>query len=492
MSPPHDEREGANSEGNGGLARRFLVGGLYVGFGSWTASLLNFAINLGVARLLGPEVWGFYAFVFAINEFLNIVGAFSISAALIQAPETSQRHQDTATAISALLGAVALIGAAAVASWLYGHHSPMAAWFLVILGVTRLIELVGSIPYAILERALEYRAVALIAWVSTVLPALAALALAWFGAGAWSLLTQHFLVSFMILVLAGLRSSYRFRGAVDREVAGKLMHFSRSVFVARSLEIGMERADRFAIGAAFGDLKLGLYNQARTLSESGYIAARPVTQLAFNLYSRLQDDPPRLARGFSLVNHFLVRLLFLGVATLLVYPQQTIRLLLGDDWLGAAPILGWLALYAGFFPLFENLKWLLYGRGMAARVVWLRLVQLLLFLLGIALAIALDDVHVVAMTLLWTVLLGVVLAWRMNGELLRGTLGPIFLGPCLVLAATVALFWLPPVAERLALLPFWLLPFLPPAVYAGLTLLAERTSLLRELRLLAGLLRAES
>ena len=73
-------------------------------------------------------------------------------------------------------------------------------------------------------------------------------------------------VGLVIFVLAGVTSGYRFRGAVDREVAGKLMHFSRSVFLARSLEIGMERADRFAIGAAFGDLKLGLYNHARTLS----------------------------------------------------------------------------------------------------------------------------------------------------------------------------------------------------------------------------------
>ena len=55
-----------------------------------------------VARLRGPAEFGVYAFCFAINEFINIVGAFSFGMALIQAREARQSDYDTAFAAYAV------------------------------------------------------------------------------------------------------------------------------------------------------------------------------------------------------------------------------------------------------------------------------------------------------------------------------------------------------------------------------------------------------
>src|SRR5262245_32697872 len=97
------------------LGSRFLKGTFQVGGANWAAYALNFALSLALARLLGPEAFGFYAFVFAGNELLNIVTAFSVQLAVLQSREESQDLYDAALALSAALGGAALL-AAAVAS----------------------------------------------------------------------------------------------------------------------------------------------------------------------------------------------------------------------------------------------------------------------------------------------------------------------------------------------------------------------------------------
>ena len=56
----------------GGLGRRFLVGGLYVGLGNWGVTLLRFGSNIALARLLGPELLGFYAFALLFKDFRQL------------------------------------------------------------------------------------------------------------------------------------------------------------------------------------------------------------------------------------------------------------------------------------------------------------------------------------------------------------------------------------------------------------------------------------
>ena len=107
MSGPEPSSDPPRSDG---LGRRFVLGSFYLGVGQWASMIFNFATTLVIARILGPADFGLYAFVFAINAFINIVGAFSLNIALIQAKEASENLFDTAFAICAVLGAIGLAG----------------------------------------------------------------------------------------------------------------------------------------------------------------------------------------------------------------------------------------------------------------------------------------------------------------------------------------------------------------------------------------------
>ena len=471
------------------LARRFVLGSVYLGAGSWLAYLLNFGMQIAIARLLGPSAFGLYAFCFAINEFLNIVGAFSLNFALIQSREESQSHYDTAFAICAGLGGLGLLLAACVAPILGAARSSEAAWILVVMAFARIPRLLSQVSEAHLERALRYGALSVSTTLASVLPNVVAVGLAWIGLGAWSLALRDLLMTSLLLVMTLLWSGYRFRARVERRSWNELMSFSRPMFVSRGLEIAIERLDSLAVGALLGNTATALYHQARFLSEAGFVATRPVERTSFNVYARLQDDPVRLARAYALVNYFLVRVMLAGAAVLLIFPAETVRLLLGEEWAEVAPILRWLALYAGLLPLFHNVKVLFHGLGRVGLMVRVRIVQAVFFSGAVLAATLAGSTRGVAAGLLVTTLLGLALAWRQAARLVDVAPLRLLAMPLLLLVACAGLFAALHAAGVLAWVPWAMRPFLPPLVYLLGILAVEQETLIGELRYLAGQLR---
>jgi PST family polysaccharide transporter len=471
------------------LGARFLKGSFYLGAGNWFAYALNFALSLVLARLLGPDAFGFYAFVFAVNELLNIVTGFSIPLAVLQAREESQELYDTSLALSAAFGAVALVGAAILAPFLAAARGADAAWFILGFGIFRILTLLGQVYWAKLERGLHYGTVAVLNLVSSSLPNLLAVAAAWVGAGVWSLFARDGGVAVLTFALGWLVSDHRFRGKVRRVAVARIMDFAKPMFAARSIEIAMVRADRIAVGAWLGDRWLGLYDRSVFLAETGALALRPVSQLAFNLYARLQEDPRRLARAQELLSFGIARLSLAGALALAVFPEATIHLLLGPDFVDAAPILRWLAVYSAVLPLAENLKALLLARGRARAHAWIRVTQLAVLAPGIVLAARAGRPAGVAAVLDAAWVLGALLAWWAVRDAAPG-LGRILVRPLAAAAAVGAAFAGAEAAGLLTAAPFFALPFLPPVAFAALLAVVDRGHLLAELRYLRDQLRA--
>ena len=94
-----------------------------MGGGQLFSNAANLAMQVVIARLLGPAEFGIYAFCFAVNEFIEILGAFSLSYALIHAEDARQEDLDTAFAISLGLGLAGIGVAAVLMPWIGAERS---------------------------------------------------------------------------------------------------------------------------------------------------------------------------------------------------------------------------------------------------------------------------------------------------------------------------------------------------------------------------------
>ena len=470
---------------SGGLGRRFARGALYVGAANWITYVVNFAIAILVARILGPEEYGVYAFVVAINEFVNIVNGMAVAPALVQSREESRELYDTGYAISFGQGVVGLLIALMIVPF-YLDEGTDVAWFIVLLGVARFGVLLADVVTARLDRQVRYGAIAAIQLATRSLPNLLCLALAWWGFEAWSLIIRDLLVAFVPLLLTHITAGWWFSGHVTRDAFRTILAYSGPMLFARTADLVLVRADRLVVASLLGTRAVGLYHQARFVADAGLLATTPVSRVTFNVYSRLQDEPERLARAFALVNFCVIRGFFAFGAVLLVVPDTLVWLLLGEEWAEVAPLLRALGVYAAVGPLLQNMFILLYARAAIWDGVKTRLVQLAVLLPGMVIAALLGSLEGVAWAFLASNLAAIASCWWSSRELLRGTAWPIFGVPTLALAATSAAW--PTLGPWLAGLPEWLIPVGPPLLFTALVVLAERQRLFNEIRYLRSLL----
>jgi PST family polysaccharide transporter len=471
------------SEG-GGLGRRFLVGTAQLGIGTTAVSMLNLVVGVLLARWLGPEQFGLFAFVFGISELLGIVGAVSLGAGLIQAREATRELYDTASVILGGLGLVALLVAVLLAPWLSHMRGSEAAWFLIVLGLSRVLRLVSQVPRARLERSLRYGRITTLSVIETGVPSLTALALAFFGMGAWALVVREVLVSTLTFVLESAASGHRLRLRAHRAESRQLMDFARPMFVARSIDILVERVDRVAVGSFLGNTPAGLLDRGRFLADIGLYVMRPIERTALNLLSRLQDDPARLSRAYEIIHYFLVRLMFLGAIVLVLTPVETLRLVLGEEWVGAAPALRLLGLHAAVHPIYSLIKVLVIARNRVARIARISVVQAAILIPGTSCAAWLGSLAgvagVVALSTWTGALLGVLASRDLAALSYRRSLGV----PLGVATATAVLLLALDELVGPAAMPWAVRPFAVAAAFGLGVLALEHRMLLAELRYL--------
>jgi PST family polysaccharide transporter len=466
------------------MAGRFARGAVVIAAANWTVQAINLVAGLWVARLLGPEAFGLYAFVVAVDEFISIVKGLSVGPSLVQFQEESDSLYDSGYALSFAQGVIGLVIAAAVAPLLLHERGADAAWIIIVLGFARLGLLVSDTVTARLDRHLRYGVGAAIMLVSRVVASALCVLLAYRGWEAWSLAIRDLMVGVVPVFLVHAATRYRYRGLVDRESLKRIFAFAGPFFVARTLDTFVQRLDRLVVGWMFGNTGIGLYDRSRFVSDFGPLAATPVTRVTFNMYSRLQDDPARLARAFALVNFFVVRVFLAWAVVLIAYPADTLRLLLGEEWVGAADALRVLGLYSVAFAVLQNMQILLFTQARAFVNVRIRLVQVAVLAPGVLVAGWMGSLVGVAMSLLVSYLVAMGVSWYVLRDVVRGTSVRLYGTPVLALVGTLALLaglarW-----DAFAGLPWWVLPFLPPLVFGVLILAIDRGELLREIRYL--------
>jgi len=468
----------------GSLAARFARGALYLSAANWSAFALSFVLNLAIARVLGPDAFGPYALAYGLNEALAIVGAFSTHLALVQTREESRTLYDTATALSAALGLCAMLASLGLAGYALRSHSAEVAWFIVTLGLVRILNLLIVVPFAKLERSFHFGAQAVVGLVANNVPNLCALGMAYAGLGAWSLVLRDLLLALLSLLLVVTFSGYRPRPRIERGAARHLIAVAQPFFAVNAFDLLLERVDRVALAAAFPARVVGLYHQARTIATAGMLAARPVFQLSFNLYSRVQDDRVRLARAHQIVNYWVARGGIALATVWLISPDEATRLLLGESWSAASAVLRPLAIYSALLPIAMSANQLLMARGAGRLAVRVRIAQAVVYLPGVVAASVLGSVSGVVAAASASTIAGIALADHYNRMALETRLLAALAAPAVACAATWAGFALLAHHAIIPAIPWPCRPLLPPFVFALLLLLVERRALIDQIAFL--------
>ena len=303
--------------------------------------------NIALSRLLAPSAFGIYAITLALLVVFAWLSDFGLGAALLQKREAMTtpdlRSVFTVQQIVLVVLVVAVFMAAPQLALRY-HMEGGEAYFRA-MAIGALLASLKTVPNIVLERKLFYGPLTAVEIVEVLLFQATAVLLAFLGQGPWSfiwaVLVSKAIGVVMTFVFAGWRPSL----GLNRQSLGGLWWFALPFQMTWITYLFRDSLIPIVGGLLLNTVQVGYLNWAFALAGVPGQMAQIVGRVSFPSFSRLQDDPSRMARAIesSLRALFLVAIPahFAVIAT----GRWLIDIVFTDKWLPALIPLYLLSLY---------------------------------------------------------------------------------------------------------------------------------------------------
>ena len=329
--------------------------------GGQAASYVTFLV---LALLLRPEEIGVVAMA---NAWLAIVGGFAeagLGAALIQREQLAPAHAHSAFALNIATGmALAVLGL--LLSWPASvfFHSPEVRPVMAVLSIGFVIRSFGLTQSALLQRRLDFKALAVRDTLANAAGGVLGIALALGGAGVWSFVGMSLAVALMSVVLVWRSVDWRPRiSEFSRVHALELWGYGSRVLGFNLLKAFSQNTDRLLLGHLLGPAAVGSYALAYR------VVIFPVTSFAsaisnhfFPHVSRIQADQDAVRLEYTRYLRIILSISLPLALAAAVAGGPLVGIVFGPKWAAAARVMPWLALVAVAWAVFSPFGQLLKG-----------------------------------------------------------------------------------------------------------------------------------
>ncbi|MBA2356488.1 MAG: lipopolysaccharide biosynthesis protein [Acidobacteria bacterium] len=351
-----------------------------------------------LARLLRPADYGLIGMVTVLTGFIALFKDIGLSSATVQRPTITHSQVSTLFWLNVLLGGATMLVAMAMAPVIaHFYREPRVTAITIGLACTFLINGFAVQHQALLQRRMQFGALAAIDIVATCGSAAVAITLARRGHGYWSLVMAQ--VATAMIALAGVWLASRWRPSVRLDLAKvtSLVAFGRNLTGFHIVNYFARHLDNALIGRFWGPFQLGIYDKAYQilLLPIGQINA-PITAVAMPALSRLVSEPDAYRRAYCRILEKVILLTMPGVALMVLTADWLVMIVLGPTWAQVTPVFVLLGLSAPVAAICDTTGWLFVSQGRTRDMLTWGLIGSGLIVTGIAAGVPWGGVGVAA------------------------------------------------------------------------------------------------
>lgn len=338
-----------------------------------------------VARLVSPAEHGIYAMAGALLAVVTLTRDLGLGVAAVHAPTLSEGQKSALWRIHVGLGALLAGLTVAIAPLAAGFfREPQVGPLLTGLSISLVLLGLNAWPRVLLVRELRFGDNNRTETIAAVLGTLAMLTAAALGAGAWTFLVFLLVSDSAILVRSWRVCAWRPAAPPDWAALRPLLPHGLHVVGHQFLAYLVQQVDALAVGRWFGARPMGLYSRpAQLLALPAAHASAPLANVLLASLARLRDQPAEFVRHFRASTALMAHLTLPPAVVCFVLPEFVVRLVLGNDWHEAVPVLRWMAATAGISALSASCYALNVATGHTRRLAAQSGVLLILVLLGV-------------------------------------------------------------------------------------------------------------
>ncbi len=314
----------------------------------WSMRLIGLVSTMILARLLTPQDFGVVAMATVFVGFIELFSFMSFDLALIRIQDPDREDYDTAWTLQAILGAVLsllILVLAPIAAWYF--DDPRLATVIRLLAVNSLLQGLTNIGLADFRRNLDFQRDLRFNVYSRLIVFVATMAAAVQARNYWALVTGLLVGNTARLVLSYAMHPYRPRFRLSR--SGDILSFSSWMLMFHVGTYLRNRLDTILVARLTAASSVGMYHVASELSSMPTNElVIPTGRALFPAYAQLAQDPGALRTAFQAVLGFFFAVVIPVCAGVTLVSPYLVRVVLGEQWVDAAPLVSMLTFAGGF------------------------------------------------------------------------------------------------------------------------------------------------
>ncbi|APG04723.1 hypothetical protein BJI69_13000 [Luteibacter rhizovicinus DSM 16549] len=313
---------------------------------------MQFGVTVVLAHLIDPAAYGIVAMVLVFTALGNVFVDSGTGLALIQRQRTTDDEETSAFFINvaiSLVACAALIAGAPFIAAFYGR--PEVSRLCLVLAVVFPLNALAVVPDALLTQQLRFQTRSRVEVASSLISGGIAIVLAAMGFGPWALVYQAIASIGSRAAMLYIVSGWRPRGHYRREAARSIVGFGGYMLVAGLIDTAYNRLQAVLIGRLFSARDLGFYSLAQNTQQAPTsFAAALLNRLGLPLLSSVNGDIAEVRRLLRTALRMSLFAFAPMMVILAIYATPVVRLVYGERWLPAGPLLAILTLGAIPWP----------------------------------------------------------------------------------------------------------------------------------------------
>lgn len=343
-----------------------------------TASISKLGLQLVLipilARLLGPSVFGLMSVAMSIVLLANMLSDGGMGSALVREQTENRDLYSTVYWLSIGIG-VFLAAMLCALSWPIAaiYRQPLLVPVLCALSPILILSSNLSVANAHIVRGQRFDLFAAGDFGCALVSAAVGISLAVWGFGVWSLVAQQLALWTTKAAWVAWAAGFRPRAVFRLRLARPLFRFSLNNLAASFADFIGKSAPLLLVGAFLGITDAGHYSMAYQLTRiADTVVSNPINIATFSAVAIAVDRATSASFVMTAFRALLLVLtpLFCGLA---LVADPLAPLLLGQRWLGTAPVLQALSLGAFLLCLYGFATSALLGKGLSGRAFKLTL-----------------------------------------------------------------------------------------------------------------------
>jgi O-antigen/teichoic acid export membrane protein len=304
----------------------------------------QFIIGIILARLLMPEDFGLIGMLAIFMAISQLFIDSGFAKALIQKQNRTETDYSTVfyfnLAISVIAYCLLFISAPLIAAF---YKTPELTILTRVFSLTIIINAFTGVQTTILTIEINFKRLAKLNFISTLLGGIIGLIMAYAGFGVWALVGQAIIRAIIYNIILWYGTKWKPTAVFSTDSFKTLFRFGSKLLLAGSIATVVNNMYSILIGKVFSPKEVGYYTRGTQYTDlvSGTVTS-VLQSVTFPLLASVQEDKERMIRIYKQIFRSTAFFIFPIMTLFAILAKPFVCFLLTEKWIAIVPLLQWL------------------------------------------------------------------------------------------------------------------------------------------------------